>query len=50
MVRQPNKGRLSFEQNEDWLLQNRYIPQQSMLEIDQNADDNDVIDALPISA
>lgn len=43
-------GAVLAEQNEDWLLQNRYMPQQSMLEIDQNADDNDVIDALPISA
>lgn len=43
-------GAVLAEQNEDWLLQNRYMPQQSMLEIDQNADDNDVIDALPFSA
>lgn len=43
-------GAVLAEQNEDWLLQNRYMPQQSMLEIDQNADDKDVIDALPISA
>lgn len=43
-------GAVLAEQNEDWLLQNRYMPQQSMLEIDQNADENDVIDALPISA
>lgn len=43
-------GAVLAEQNEDWLLQNRYMPQQSMLEIDQGADDNDVIDALPISA
>ncbi|RAP71077.1 hypothetical protein [Candidatus Erwinia dacicola] len=31
-----------------WLLQNRYLPQHTMAEIDQTAED-DVIDALPLS-
>ncbi|RAP70141.1 transposase, partial [Candidatus Erwinia dacicola] len=37
------------EQNEEWLLQNRYLPQHTMAEIDHTAED-DVIDALPLSA
>lgn len=36
-------------QNEEWLLQNRYLPQQSMAEIDQPAEDN-VIEVLLVSA
>lgn len=43
-------GAVLAEQNEDWLLQNRYMPQQSMLEIDQKQDENDVIHALSVSA
>lgn len=43
-------GAVLAEQNEDWLLQNRYMPQQSMLEIDQKPDENDVIHALSVSA
>ncbi len=42
-------GAVLTEQNEKWLLQNRYLPQHTMAEIDQTAE-NDVIDALPISA
>ncbi|MEL5515711.1 hypothetical protein PTR77_25835 [Serratia bockelmannii] len=37
------------EQNEEWLLQNRYLPQHSMAEIEQTAD-TEVIEALPVSA
>ncbi len=43
-------GAVLAEQNEDWLLQNRYMLQQSMLEIDQKPDENDVIHALSVSA
>lgn len=43
-------GAVLAEQNEDWLLQNRYMPQKSMLEIDQKPDENDVIHALSVSA
>ena len=43
-------GAVLAEQNEDWLLQNRYMPQQSMLDIDQKPDENDVIHALSVSA
>lgn len=32
------QGAVLTEQNEEWLLQNRYLPQHSMAEIDQNAD------------
>ena len=42
-------GAVLTEQNEKWLLQNRYLPPHSMAEIDQTAED-DVIDALPVSA
>lgn len=42
-------GAVLTEQNEEWLLQNRYLPQHSMAEIDQTAE-NDVIEALPLSA
>ncbi|MDX7584515.1 IS256 family transposase, partial [Klebsiella pneumoniae] len=42
-------GAVLTEQNEEWLLQNRYLPQHSMAEIDQLAE-TEVIDALPISA
>ncbi len=42
-------GALLTEQNEEWLLQNRYLPQHTMAEIDQTAED-DVIDALLLSA
>jgi putative transposase len=35
--------------NEEWLLQNRYLPQHSMAEIDQPAG-SEVIDSLPLSA
>lgn len=41
-------GAVLTEQNEEWLLQNRYLPQQSMAEI--NRADDDVIEALPLSA
>lgn len=41
-------GAVLAEQNEEWLLQNRYLPQQSMAEI--NRVDDDVIEALPLSA
>ena len=37
------------EQNEEWLLQNRYLPQHSMAEIEQSAE-TEVIEALPVSA
>ena len=37
------------EQNEEWLLQNRYLPQHTMTEIDQAAE-TEVIEALPLSA
>ncbi|RAP71097.1 transposase, Mutator family protein [Candidatus Erwinia dacicola] len=40
---------LLTEQNEKWLLQNHYLPQHTMAEIDHTAE-NDVIDALPLSA
>lgn len=36
------------EQNEEWLLQNRYLPQQSMAEINRVSDE--VIEALPLNA
>jgi len=36
-------GAVLTEQNEEWLLQNRYPPQHSMAEIEQTAD-NDVIE------
>ncbi|XYX40176.1 IS256 family transposase [Candidatus Erwinia dacicola] len=42
-------GAVLREQNEEWLLQNRYLPQHSMAEIEQTAE-NDVIEALPLSA
>ncbi|EBN4581248.1 hypothetical protein DSP73_21385 [Salmonella enterica] len=42
-------GAVLTEQNEEWLLQNRYMPQHTMAEIDQAAE-NDVIEALPLSA
>ncbi|RAP72034.1 mutator family transposase domain protein [Candidatus Erwinia dacicola] len=42
-------GAVLTEQNEEWLLQNRYQLQHTMAEIDQIAED-DVIDALPLSA
>ncbi|WP_186821244.1 transposase, partial [Candidatus Erwinia dacicola] len=42
-------GAVLTEQNEEWLLQNRYLPQHSMAEIEQTAE-NDVIEALPLSA
>lgn len=41
-------GAVLTEQNEEWLLQNRYLPQQSMAEI--NRADEDVTEALPLSA
>ncbi len=41
-------GAVLTEQNEEWLLQNRYLPQHTMAEIDYTAED-DVIDALPLS-
>ncbi|AGM42906.1 hypothetical protein U876_18135 [Aeromonas hydrophila NJ-35] len=37
------------EQSEEWLLQNRYLPQYSMAEIEPTTE-KDVIEALPISA
>ncbi|MGU5537795.1 IS256 family transposase, partial [Aeromonas caviae] len=40
-------GAVLAEQNEEWLLQNRYLPQQSMAEINRV---DDVIEALPLSA
>ncbi|OSJ60213.1 transposase, Mutator family protein [Salmonella enterica subsp. enterica serovar Newport str. SHSN006] len=42
-------GAVLTEQNEEWLLQNRYLPQHSMAEIEQTAE-TEVIDALPLSA
>lgn len=42
-------GAVLTEQNEEWLLQNRYLPQHSMAEIDQPAE-TEVIEALPLSA
>lgn len=42
-------GTVLTEQNEEWLLQNRYLPQHSIAEIYQTAE-NDVIEALPLSA
>lgn len=42
-------GAVLTEQNEEWLLQNRYMPQHTMAEIDQAAE-NDVMEALPLSA
>ncbi len=42
-------GAVLTEQNEEWLLQNRYLPQHTMAEIEQTAE-NDVIEALPLSA
>ena len=41
-------GAVLAEQNEEWLLQNRYLPQQSMTEINRVSDE--VIEALPLSA
>lgn len=41
-------GAVLAEQNEEWLLQNRYLPQQSMTEINRVSDE--VIEALPRSA
>lgn len=41
-------GAVLTEQNEEWLLQNRYMPQHTMAEIDQAAE-NDVTEALPLS-
>ncbi|ACR69701.1 hypothetical protein KB20921_22480 [Edwardsiella ictaluri] len=40
---------LLTEQNEEWLLQKRYLPQHNMAEREQTAE-KEVIDALPISA
>lgn len=42
-------GAVLTEQNEEWLLQNRYLPQHTMAEIDQTAE-NDVTEALTLSA
>ncbi|NJD00586.1 hypothetical protein EWM58_12115 [Candidatus Erwinia dacicola] len=42
-------GAVLMEQNEKWLLQNGYLPQHTMAEIDHTAED-DVIDALLLSA
>lgn len=42
-------GAVLTELNEEWLLQNRYLPPHSMAEIDQAAE-KEVIDALPVSA
>ncbi|ELC2813758.1 transposase, partial [Salmonella enterica] len=42
-------GAVLTEQNEEWLLQNRYLPQHTMAEIDQ-ATETEVIEALPLSA
>ncbi|HDX8593393.1 TPA: IS256 family transposase [Aeromonas dhakensis] len=41
-------GAVLAEQNEEWLLQNSYLPQQSMTEINRVSDE--VIEALPRSA
>ncbi|EBW6041371.1 hypothetical protein A4J19_27905, partial [Salmonella enterica subsp. enterica serovar Oranienburg] len=52
----PGCGRPTFaplviltEQNEEWLLLNRYLPQHIMAETDQ-ATETEVIEALPLSA
>ncbi|MGX5056951.1 transposase [Enterobacter asburiae] len=42
-------GAVLTEQNEEWLLQNRYLPQHSMAEIELSTE-NDMIEALPLSA
>ncbi len=42
-------GAVLTEQNEEWLLQNRYLPQHTMAEIDQTTE-TEVIEALPLSA
>ncbi|WP_245675289.1 transposase, partial [Candidatus Erwinia dacicola] len=39
-------GAVLTEQNKEWLLQNCYLPQHSMAEIEQTAE-NDVIEARP---
>lgn len=45
----PLLGEVLTEQNEGWLLQNRYMPLRTMAEIDQAAE-KDVIEALPLSS
>lgn len=40
-------GAVLAEQNEEWLLQSRYLPQQSMAEITRVSDE--VIEALPLN-
>ncbi|ECD9518124.1 hypothetical protein FNN87_26540, partial [Salmonella enterica subsp. diarizonae] len=45
----PLLGAVLTEQNEEWLLQNRYLPQHTMVEIDQTPE-SEVIEALPLSA
>lgn len=42
------QGVVQAEHNEEWLLQNRNLPQQSMAEINWVGDE--VIEALPLSA
>ncbi len=42
-------GTVLTGQNEEWLLQNRYLPQPSMAEIDLTAE-KEVIEALPVGA
>ena len=42
-------GAVLTEQNEEWLLQNRYLPQHTMAEIEQTTE-TEVIEALPLSA
>ncbi len=42
-------GTVLTEQNEEWLLLNRYLPQHTMAEIEQTAG-TEVIEALPVSA
>lgn len=42
-------GAMLTEQNKERLLQNSYLPQHCMAEIDQTAE-HDVIEALPFSA
>lgn len=42
-------GAVLTEQNEEWLLQNRYLPQHTMAEIEQSTE-TEVIEALPLSA
>lgn len=42
-------GAVLTEQNEEWLLQNRYLPQHTMAETDQSAE-TEVIEALPLNA